>query len=177
MGYIVNMTNSEVRILLARRDGHFCQWEHCKSPHFDPEDLQGMTIDHKLPVSYCKEIGMTSEETNDLSNLQLLHRTCNSAKGSLLPNEDGSYDLPEFKSRQQKVPRVPVTDCCTSGRMIYPGDTCVVCGSGAQPHQFPATMKKSPKDCLHVDTDFCYMCLLQIVPRGDDGFDWRKLYA
>ena len=176
MGYLVNVTNSEIRELLAKRDGHFCQWEHCKKPQFDPADLQDMTIDHVLPVSFCKENGWTKEDTNDLTNLQLLHRRCNSEKGSLLPDENGSYSIPDFKTRQQKVVRVPVTDCCTSGREILPGDVCVVCGSEAKPKKWPSSVKKDPKNCTHHELDFCYMCLLGYAER-QTPYDWTKHYA
>lgn len=173
MGYQIGVTNEELRDMLKARDGNYCQM--CEL-EFDDEILP--TLDHIMPQSWCRDVGgWTLEETHHLDNLQLLCGPCNRKKDSFLYDEFGNLEVLANRKPKIKIVKPDIMNCCNNGRKIYPGDVCIQCGHEAAPKHFPAVLKKSPKDCLHVDTDFCYMCLLDFVPRGDDGFDWRKLYG
>lgn len=134
---------------------------YCDEP-FGP-DLK-LTIDHFFPQSKARELGWTEDQIWDISNLRPACRPCNVLKGDILPNEDGTVTLPERRIRAQKGPRVEVTECCNSGRLIWPGQRCQTCGSPAMPSDAPKAIQVDPKDCDHGEFH-CWYCHLGYVER------------
>lgn len=152
---------------LIERDGDRCMYPGCDKP-FD-DGAHEMTIDHIYPQSKAYADGWTYEQVNDISNLQLMGKRCNAVKGDLVYNPDGT--LPEIPRRERaadKSSRAMVCNLCESGRLLFEGEQCELCGSGPQPASFPKYAQRAPKDCSHgwVDpADHCWMCVIGHVER------------
>jgi 5-methylcytosine-specific restriction endonuclease McrA len=66
-----------IRQAILERDGHIC--DMCNQPVEGPD----ATVDHIIPAN------ITGEPVNNLSNLRLLCRSCNSKKGTKLQFRKG----------------------------------------------------------------------------------------
>lgn len=177
-------TRTELIQILRDRDGDMCQ--HPDHDHvLDFEVVDGprlVTIDHREPQSWCRENGWTEDEIWDPSNLSLMCKKGNAAKGNLRYNADGTLPAKTtstFKYRRQKrAERPEVCNSCNSGRNLEDGQHCNACGSGPMPERFPRWRQMSAKECDH-DIFFCNMCFLGFTPRrssldslltGGDGY-------
>jgi hypothetical protein len=158
-----DIARQEIIDILAERDGYECIIK-CGKPFTDTDKP---SLDHWRPVSWAKANGWTIEQINDISNLRLAHRSCNSRKGNMLPLDD--YTLPPLPPKKEpgvKVVRPEICDTCYSGRLLFPGEVCYDCGSEAQPKAAPKATQKTPKECTHSGFDHCWMCYLDFVPRS-----------
>lgn len=161
----------EIVALLRKRDGDSCQYPGCEKPvDFTPggEGRMSATIDHWMPQYWCKEQGWTDDQIWDVSNLKIMHKGCNAAKGGRIPNEDGT--LPpkresRFKYRSQKrAGRAALCTLCESGRLLLIDETCPDCGSGPQP-AFPSAYQLPANECPHEGPWSCFACMVGIVDR------------
>lgn len=155
------ISRQEVIKQLVDRDGLKCYLFDCSLP-FDEADPP--TIDHYMPQDWCRRQGWTYEQINALENLRLAHKKCNSLKSNIVPNEDGSIDLPPRPERSMKLPRLMVCQLCLSGRLLLGGEVCELCGSGPQPATAPKHLQVGVKQCDH-DTTFCPFCYTGMIPR------------
>jgi hypothetical protein len=153
------ISREEVIALLEARDGPDCFL--CKKPFLPGQDV---TIDHWYPQSVAYAQGWTYDQVNDIVNLRKAHRTCNSAKGDLIPNDDGTLPQRPIKERSIKVPRPISCDTCMNGRILLIGEICPDCHSGPQPAAFPKVLQKQPKECDHARFH-CWMCVIGHLPR------------
>jgi 5-methylcytosine-specific restriction endonuclease McrA len=161
------MDRDHIVASLVKRDGLTCQYpgeEH-------DLDLKGtghdeVTIDHWWPQSYGLSHGWTPEEIWELSNLKLMCKRHNARKGDRLPLEDGTLPphprdlLPLHQTRADKSGRVDVCETCESGRLLFAGEFCDICGSGPQPTTFPKYLQRSPKECDH-RFYHCWWCTVE----------------
>lgn len=153
----IKMTRAEAEQFLKDRDGNQCMFPGCDRPLDDPKDIN--TLDHIYPQFLAKRDGWTREETDDISNLQLMHKTCNAIKGHQLPDENGEFRVPVREPKVQKGPRPELCDLCESGRALQMDETCPDCGSEAQPKRWPGVLQRKPKECDH-STFHCWMCVV-----------------
>ena len=141
---------------LRKRDGFFCFI--CKKPFAHDERP---TIDHWIPRA--------AGGADEMHNYRLAHLACNTKKGDLVPNEDGTIPS-RIKSnyRTRKVSKREVLSrlCtkCNDGRNLTAGDTCEDCGSGAGPYDAPHYLKRPSPQCDH-DIYWCWACGIGIVER------------
>lgn len=141
---------------------------------FGPDETK--TIDHWYPQWWCKQQGWSTEKIWDISNLRLMHKKCNAAKGEKVPNADGSLpDLKKPKSlnerRADRSNRTPVCPVCDSGRKLGPEDECRSCGSGPMPATFPRWAKVDrSSDCPHEGVWWCWACSIGVTPRAQPAF-------
>lgn len=159
----INLSRQETVALLIERDGDYCRFPGCTRP-FDSKDIR--TIDHRKSQFAAKQAGWTYEQINALSNLQIMHRTCNSKRGHAEYNEDGTLTLPERDVKIPKAARPDICETCYSGRLLLVGEECDDCGSGPQPAAAPKAYQKAPKECSHAGQDHCWLCYLNFVPRS-----------
>lgn len=161
MGYVIGMTNEELREFLRERDGDFCQAPDCEKPWTDKDPA---TIDHKWPVAYCRAHGWAEEDIHALDNLSLYHRSCNSVKGDTLPNPDGS--LPKVvRLKIKKIERPHICETCNAGRKLKEHEICKTCGGGPKPLPFPRWANREPKDCPHTGPYSCFNCMVGVAQR------------
>lgn len=154
---------------LVERDGLICQYPGCDEPlDLKATGRREVTIDHEFPQSKAREAGWTEEEIWDLSNLDLMHKSCNAKKSDLVYNEDGT--LPEkpasrFRLRREKRASRP-SECtlCFNGRALLIDETCPDCGSGPQP-SFPTAYQVRSDECPHEGPWSCFACMTGIVDR------------
>jgi len=146
---------------LRVRDGDNCFHPKCGLPldfKLDEGPLQ-VTIDHWMPQYWCREEGWTMEQIWHISNLRLMHKKCNAAKGDLIPNEDGT--LPEktvrkFRYRRDKrAGRPDLCDSCDNGHNLAADEICANCGSDAQ--RYPRWAKVKYNECDH-ELMWCWIC-------------------
>lgn len=161
------MSREEMIAELRNRDGDHCMLPSCGKPlDFSLVDgPQMVTIDHTFPQAKARLVGWTEAQIWDLTNLTLMHRRCNALKGDREFDEDGR--LPIFSDRQKAVDksnRPTVCDLCESGRLLFFGEVCELCGSGPQPATAPRYLQRTPKECDH-STYFCWMCFIGHVER------------
>lgn len=158
--------------LLKERDGDHCMHPSCgKALDFSLVDGPNMvTIDHRFPQVRAREAGWTEDEIWALTNLNLMHRSCNARKGDRVYNDDGT--LPEPPSRHKavdKTHRPMVCDLCESGRLLFDGEVCELCGSGPQPATAPRYLRVKPSECSHGwgenPEQFCWMCFIGMIER------------
>jgi 5-methylcytosine-specific restriction endonuclease McrA len=151
---------------LKRRDGSKCQYEGCKKPRIDFSITEGPlepTLDHWMPQWWGKENGWTRDAIWDVSNLKLMHKRCNAAKGDRVPNADGT--LPPkvertWKNRRAKrLQRPEICTECNAGRNLGQGEFCRACQSGPQPARAPKWAQVSSLECDHEEF-FCPNCFL-----------------
>lgn len=138
---------------LIERDGYRCMLPGCTRP-FNADDKP--TIDHWVPFSVSKDGALT--------NLVLMHFSCNNIKGNTIPNEDGSLTVLR-RVRIPKLARPELCDTCMSGRILLEGERCPDCGSGPQPRRFPTAYKRKPKNCSHSGIEHCWLCVTGFVKR------------
>lgn len=156
---------------LRKRDGDICTYPGCDKPldfTLDEHDRMFVTIDHKHPRAQCKADGWSMEKTWALSNLQLMHKRCNAAKGDKLYREDGTLPAPKQRKmvrREKRASRPTLTDCCYSGRLLLWGEVCSECGHGALEGTFPAEYVVRSKDCPHSGPWSCWSCYIGHTPR------------
>lgn len=157
---MTRFTREDHRTQLAELYGNKCFY--CPV-EFD--DDTKMTIDHFIPQEFGRKNGWTEEEIWDIDNLRPACRSCNVLKGNTLPDEDGTVVIPERRVRVPKAERPAISECCNSGREIWPGERCQTCGSGAMPSEAPTAIQVKPRDCDH-SAFHCWACMaLGIVPR------------
>lgn len=158
--------------LLRERDGDNCMYPSCGKPiDFSLVDGPTMaTIDHRFPQVRARAAGWTEDEIWELSNLDLMHRSCNARKGDRVYNEDGT--LPEPPARNKavvKAERPMVCNLCESGRLLLEGEVCELCGSGPQPATAPRYLRVTPSECSHGwgenPDQFCWMCFIGMIER------------
>lgn len=155
------VTRQEIVEVLTERDGYSCYLFGCTLPFTEDNPP---TIDHFMPQEWCRRQGWTFEQINDISNLKLAHKKCNSLKSNIVPNEDGTIDIPVREPRSIKSPRSPICDTCYSGRLLLAGEECEMCGSGPQPASAPKYLQVAIKECDH-DQTYCAYCYIGIIPR------------
>lgn len=146
------LVRTQIIEFIAQRDGFHCFI--CKKNFAKGEDP---TIDHWIPQS--------AGGTWKLENLRLAHSCCNSKKGSIIPNADGTITWPDRPPRSIRIKRPDQCNHCESGRILLVGEICELCGSGPQPATFPTAHKKKPKNCSHTGQDHCWHCVLGFVKR------------
>lgn len=161
---VIGMTKTELFDFLKARDGDRCMFPGCDRPLDDPNDIN--TVDHIYPQYLGALDGWTYEQINDISNLQICHKSCNTIKGHQLPDENGRFRINRRPPRPAKAPRPEVCQTCHSGRILLMGEECPDCGSGPQPAVAPSAYQKSPKDCPHSGAFHCWLCYLGFVERG-----------
>jgi hypothetical protein len=159
------LSRQETIELLTARDGYVCMFPGC-TEELTEEGKHMATLDHIYPQKLAKDEGWTYEQINDISNLQLMGKTCNARKGHLLPNDDGSYNVKPIEIKIPKHERPAVCETCYSGRLLFIGEECYDCGSGPQPAAAPKATQKTPKECSHAGYDHCWMCYLGFVERS-----------
>lgn len=146
---------------LEARDGYSCMYPNCKIK-FSKDNLP--TLDHWMPQMWCLAQGWTPDEIWDLSNLKMMHKSCNAKKGHLVPNPDGTLPKRDVKTKIAKSQRPEFCETCGSGRLLLIGEICDDCGSVPQPISAPKALQVSPKECDH-DNHHCWMCFIGYVPR------------
>lgn len=161
-------TRRELMRLLVERDGNLCQHPDCgKVVNLTESGKKAPTIDHWRPQFKCIEEGWTYEEIWDLSNLVLMHKSCNADKGDRIPNPDGTLPnkpMSKFRYRREKRAKRPeICDSCNAGRYLGPDEVCAACGSGPMPHRYPRWAKVPSKDCLHDGVFWCWACSIGVV--------------
>lgn len=151
----IEMTRAEAEAFLKNRDGNRCMFPGCEKALDDEKDIN--TFDHIYPQFLAKQAGWTRAQIDDISNLQLMHKTCNAVKGHQLPDENGRFRVVKREPKVVKGPRPEICDTCFSGRILLPGEECPDCGIGPQPAKYPASLQRKPKDCDH-STFLCWLC-------------------
>lgn len=159
--------------LLTERDGSACQYPGCGNELdfsiTDDNDPFFVTIDHWMPKSYLRKLGMTWAEIWDIDNLRLMEKKCNAKKGDRVPNSDGS--IPErarntFRYRRQKrAERPEICTACNAGRNLLEGQICASCNSGPMPLRAPRWKKRNIRDCDHAIL-WCPGCAAGWIPRA-----------
>lgn len=149
---------------LIRRDGNVCQYPGCDKT-FSADNPP--TIDHWFPQVWCRAQGWSYEEIWSIDNLKLMCKPCNAKKGNILPNDDGTLPERVTRTRANKSERPITCNLCESGRLLFDGEVCELCGSGPQPAAAPAYTQKKPQDCSHgwIENDHCWMCWTGLVER------------
>lgn len=147
----------EIVQALVRRDGDQCVY--CDVPFAPGQDSKwSRTVDHYHSIDWCRKQGWSAQDTHGMANLRLAHRACNSVKSNREWLEDGTL-APKPNPRPVKVARPTICTTCNSGRKLYPGETCVICGGGAQPTTAPTMIKRPPTLCDH-RTYLCSFCFV-----------------
>lgn len=154
---------AELVAQLRERDGDMCQYpEHDHVLDFGAvEGPRETTIDHWFPIHYGKSNDWTTDEIWDLSNLKLMCKKGNAAKGDLIPNADGTLPAKpksRFRFRRDKrAQRAEICDACQAGRLLGPDEYCNACGHGPQPGRYPKWRQMKPSECEH-DLFYCVAC-------------------
>lgn len=153
----IELTRDELVTFLKDRDGDRCMFPGCARALDDPRDIN--TIDHIYPQVLAKAAGWTRAQIDDLSNLQLMHKTCNAIKGHQLPDKDGKFKVSVREPKVVKGPRPELCELCFSGRLLMLDETCPDCGIGPQPARWPGSLQRKPKECDH-STYHCWICVV-----------------
>lgn len=145
----------EIISILKERDGDHCFI--CKKPFID----ENPTIDHWIPKA--------ANGGEEISNLRLAHRKCNSIKSDLVPNSDGTIPKRIKKSyydKKNNKKRILDSLChvCNNGRKLRENEFCSECGSEPGPYDAPHYLKKPSQHCDH-DFHWCWACSIGVVPR------------
>jgi hypothetical protein len=150
----------EVMRLLIEEYGENCYL--CNKP---PTSTDVLNIDHYYPQAYYKQLGVDESVYNEISNLRPSHESCNRQKSDTVPYDGWIFTPPEPKQYATKVAKREPCETCYEGHLLYPGETCEDCGSGAMPAAFPASLQKKPKDCDH-EHFHCWACgPIGLIPR------------
>jgi len=152
------ISKQEVISIIKNRDGDFCFI--CKKEFIE----EPPTIDHWIPKAHGGK--------DDVENLRITHRKCNTEKADRIPNEDGT--IPEknltnmqrynLKKEHKKKLKEKVCHICENGRKLKKYDTCRVCGSEAGPKHAPHYLKRPANLCDH-NLNWCWACSIGIVNR------------
>ncbi len=151
------MSREAIIQTIMRRDGRFCFHPMCGEPFKTHKDI---TFDHWIPRS--------RGGTDSIDNYRLMHKKCNASKSDKMPNEDGT--LPEIinhnsaSRRAARGLRPEVCTKCSSGRMLGPFESCLVCGSGPMPDRFPRWAKAPVSECDHSQF-WCSWCSIGDIER------------
>lgn len=169
MSVKTKVSRDELVRQLRARDGDLCQYPgHSHALDFDAVDgPTEVTIDHWICQAYGKANGWTQEQIWDLSNLKLMCKKHNAAKGDLIPNEDGTLPAkPQstFRFRRQRRANRPDAPCdvCDNGHNLGVDEVCAQCGCNAQ--RFPRHAKAKASECDHA-IFWCAWCSIGVVPR------------
>lgn len=161
MNYVDDKKSDIVKALI-QRDGDQCFY--CPLPFDkDSNDKYGRTIDHHHSIDYGRKNGWGFLEIHGMENLRLAHKACNSKKSNRAWLPDGTLE-PRGREARVHVERIDVCDFCMSGRLLYPGEECHLCGITARPSVAPAMLQKPPKECDH-DVYHCAYCFIGHIPR------------
>lgn len=152
----IEAEKEEVVEFLLARDGNRCMFPGCTKP-FD-DDKHEMTFDHIYPQVRAKEDGWEYESIHGVDNLHLMGKSCNTRKGDITYNEDGTLDIPAKVPKLPKAQRPEFCKHCESGRLIFPGDNCNVCSSGPQPATAPGVFRRAINKCTHKAPEHCRRC-------------------
>lgn len=144
--------------IVRARDGFYCAI--CKKNFGQKAEV---TLDHWIPRS----VG----GSDDVDNLRLAHKKCNSWKGNRVPNQDGSIppkppkiSLIDKRKKRKEIVDAICTDCI-DGRLLLEEEFCGSCGSGAGPEDWPHWAKRSANECQHNPPEWCWACSIGIVDR------------
>ncbi len=166
------MTKREAIEVLAVRDGYFCWICHVldRDEERDFKSNEIPTLDHWIPKSADYWMDREVGSWDDVTNLRLAHRKCNTWKSDMMPNEDGTLPgkkrrvKPAEKRRAKKEIQESICAVCDNGRKLGEGQNCVHCGTAAGPFRAPHYLKKKSTDCDH-DHFWCWACSIGIVER------------
>lgn len=153
----MKLAKKDIVLIIAERDGYLCFL--CSKPFNQKESP---TLDHWYP----KSLGGSDE----LSNLRLAHKTCNTRKSDSIPNEDGTIPVRPPKVRSETRRKIKknlqkkVCHHCSNGRKLLNGESCKNCGSLAGPSRAPHYLKKKANECDH-SSYWCWACSIGIVER------------
>lgn len=160
---LTNETRAQVTEFLKRRDGDECQYPGCSLPFVDEADHNlSRTIDHVYPQARARMEGWSMEEINSMDNLALMHKKCNARKKDFIYNADGTLPVPVSRIKNIKSERPMICNLCDSGRSLYEGQTCPLCGAKPSPHSFPKYLQREPKECDHAEFH-CWGCVTGIL--------------
>lgn len=144
--------------ILLERDGGVCAI--CFKSFRDRKEI---TIDHWIPRS----VG----GSEDIDNLKLAHKKCNTWKSDRIPNEDGTIppkpqrsNFQDRKRRKKEILDALCTDCY-DGRLLLAGEFCASCHIPAGPEDWPHWAKKPANKCEHNPPEWCWACSIGIVER------------
>jgi len=143
--------------LIVERDGPDCFL--CKQPF---TKKQGITLDHWIPKS--------AGGTDEVSNLRLAHKKCNTLKSDLIPKDDSTVPIKEREPKpvKKEILRSGIMErfCenCENGRKISSENHCSKCGSGPGPKTNPRFLKRKSPDCDH-NIFWCWACSIGIVDK------------
>jgi hypothetical protein len=147
---------------LRRRDGDFCMYPGCDRPlDFSVKSGSGeVTIDHWMPQYFGKANGWTPDEIWAESNLKLMHKKCNAAKGDRIPNEDGTLPPRPAKTfryrRDKRASRLDgPCEVCDNGHNLGVDEVCAQCGMNAK--RYPRWAKVPFPECDH-ELFWCWVC-------------------
>lgn len=163
-GYPVSQKTGRATLVarLRRRDGDFCMYPGCDKPlDFSLKaGAQEVTIDHWMPQYWCKAEGWTPDEIWDESNLKLMHKKCNAAKGDRIPNEDGTLPARPTKTfryrRDKRATRLDgPCEVCDNGHGLEHNEVCGSCGTYGK--YFNREAKVPFPDCDH-EILWCWVC-------------------
>lgn len=152
------ITKQELIEQLKSRDGDSCFI--CKSPFVEEQP----TIDHWIP----KAVGGSDE----IENLRITHRKCNTDKADRIPNPDGTlppkrpngFDKSRLKRINKKKLKESICRVCDNGRKLDRLSICRSCGSPAGPSHAPHYLKRPSHLCDH-NLNWCWACSIGIVDR------------
>lgn len=151
-------TKQELIELLKSRDGDSCFI--CRKP-FEEEQP---TIDHWVP----KAVGGSDE----IDNLRITHRKCNTEKADRIPNQDGTLppkrpnglDRNRMRRLNKKKLKESICRVCDNGRKLAQSAKCRTCGSLPGPEHYPHYLKRASHKCDH-NINWCWACSIGIVDR------------
>lgn len=119
-----------------------------------------VTIDHWMPVWWCRNEGWPEERTQSLKNKRLMCKRHNAKKGERIPNDDNT--LPErphkkkFRYRRDKrAARPEMCTQCFNGSNLAADEICAACGSTGK--SMPMWAKVRYQDCDHALL-WCWVC-------------------
>ena len=151
-------TKAEIIEILKSRDGDSCFI--CKQKFVD----ESPTIDHWIPRA--------AKGSDEIENLRLTHRKCNTEKADRVPNEDGtipergmnSFDRHRLKRINKKKLKEKICRVCEDGRLLAKDNLCRSCGAKPGPEHAPHYLKRPSHKCDH-NLNWCWACSIGIVER------------
>jgi len=160
---IIKPNRTDLVAALVERDGSLCMHPRCGKPlDFTAEGSQEVTIDHREPQSWCRENGWTEEQIWELTNLNLMHKSCNASKSDTRYLEDGTLPVKVNRLVNRRMARAERPEICTScnaGRDLGPDEVCASCNSGPMPERFPRWAKVPYNECDH-ELFWCWACCI-----------------
>lgn len=164
------LSRDQIIAQLVKRDGLVCQYpgDHHELNLADTGKAE-VTIDHWFAQAWAREQGWSDDKIWDLSNLKLMCKKHNAAKGDRIPRPDGTLPpkpVSRFRYRRQKrAERPEICVTCTAGRDLGPDEVCASCGSGPMPERWPRWAKVKPNECEHDGVFWCWMCACGIIEK------------